>query len=102
APQLMFLVDTSTTQVLITGSSALRIELGRDSLAGRITTLEAGVLSLTEIASFRGIDLGSPFLEDNWLEPLKRMEFWRELVQHGRRLSAARDEAFQAFSARGG
>ena len=42
APQLKSLVDNSTTQVLVTGSSALRIELGRDSLAGRITTIEAG------------------------------------------------------------
>ncbi len=69
APQIKLLVDHSTTQVLITGSSALRIELGRDSLAGRITTIEAGVLSLTEIAAFRGIDLGSPFLADNGLAP---------------------------------
>lgn len=102
APQLKALVDSTTTQVLVTGSSALRIELGRDSLAGRITTLEAGVLSLTEIASFRGIDLGSPFLEDNGLEPLTRVELWRELGEHGRKLSAARDEAFRAFSERGG
>jgi predicted AAA+ superfamily ATPase len=47
APQLKFLVDSSTTQVVVTGSSALRIEQGRDSLAGRIHTIEAGVLSLT-------------------------------------------------------
>ena len=33
APQLKFLVDTSTTHVVVTGSSAFRIELGRDSLA---------------------------------------------------------------------
>ena len=33
APQLKSLVDNSTTQVLVTGSSAMRIELGRE--AGR-------------------------------------------------------------------
>jgi predicted AAA+ superfamily ATPase len=102
APQLKFLVDTSTTQVLVTGSSALRIELGRDSLAGRITTIEAGVLSLTEIASFRGLDLGQPFLEDNGLEPLTRREFWEELRLHGQKLTDARDQAFRWFSERGG
>lgn len=102
APQIKLLVDHSTTQVLITGSSALRIELGRDSLAGRITTIEAGVLSLTEIAAFRGIDLGNPFLADNGLAPLTRQEFWRELVAHGRSLAEPRDLAFQFFSERGG
>jgi predicted AAA+ superfamily ATPase len=102
APQIKLLVDHSTTQVLITGSSALKIELGRDSLAGRITTIEAGVLSLTEIAAFRGIDLGSPFLADNGLAPLTRQEFWRELVSHGRNLAEPRDLAFQFFSERGG
>jgi predicted AAA+ superfamily ATPase len=102
APQLKSLVDHSTTQVVVTGSSALRIELGRDSLAGRISTLEAGVLSLTEIAGFRGVDLGPPFFADNGLEPLTRIDFWRELREHGRAAAAARDQAFRVFSARGG
>ena len=31
-------------------------------LAGRVTTLEAGALSLTEIAAFTGFDLGPPLL----------------------------------------
>ena len=38
--------------------------------SGRITTIEAGVPSLTEIARFRGVDLGEPFLgngEENGL-----------------------------------
>jgi hypothetical protein len=34
ASQLKHLVDSSTCQVVVTGSSALRIEQGRDSLAG--------------------------------------------------------------------
>lgn len=102
APQLKALVDSSATQVVVTGSSALRIEQGRDSLAGRIHTIEAGVLSLTEIAAFRGIDLGAPFLADSGLEPLTRVEFWRELREHGRGHARARDEAFAAFSTFGG
>lgn len=102
APQLKFLVDASTTSLLVTGSSALRIEQGRDSLAGRIHTIEAGVLSLTEIAAFRGSGPLGPFLPDNGIEVLLDPEFWRDLEAHGRSSSAMRDEAFRHFSARGG
>ncbi len=102
APQLKFLVDSSSTQIVLTGSSALRIEKGRDSLAGRINTIDFGVLSLTEIADFRGADLGEPFLESNGLEPLTRIEFWKELRAHGRRLRSERDRVFAWFSERGG
>lgn len=102
APQLKSLVDHSTTQVLVTGSSALRIEHGRDSLAGRITTINAGVLSLTEIAAIRGIPLGAPYLADNGLAPLATIEFWKDLSAYGRARTAPRDEAFAHFSERGG
>jgi predicted AAA+ superfamily ATPase len=102
APQLKFLVDHAATRVLVTGSSALRIEAGRDSLAGRITTIEAGVLSLTEIAAFRGRDLGSPELEDNGLEALQDKSFWRGLASRGTRVRVERDDAFRFFAERGG
>lgn len=102
APQLKFLADSSTAHVVVTGSSALRIEQGRDSLAGRISTIEAGLLSLTEIAAFRGIDLGRPFLDDNGLESLTHQEFWRALAEHGRDQAAVRDDVFRMFSERGG
>lgn len=102
APQLKSLVDSSTTQVVVTGSSALRIELGRDSLAGRISTIEAGVLSLTEIAMLRGIPLGAPVIADNGIAQLARIEFWRDLVGHGESVESARDESFLHFSERGG
>ena len=102
APQLKALVDSSTVQIVVTGSSALRIEAGRDSLAGRITTLESGTLSLTEIGALRGFGLGQPFLRDNGLEVLTQPHFWKELREHGESRSAARDAAFAAFSDRGG
>jgi predicted AAA+ superfamily ATPase len=101
APQLKSLIDSSTVQAVVTGSSALRIEMGRDSLAGRITTIEAGTLSLTEIGQFQGLPLPAAFLEDNGLEPLTRKEFWRDLRAHGLRQRPARDAAFRAFSKRG-
>ncbi len=101
APQLKFLVDTSAYRVVATGSSAMRIEAGRDSLAGRITTLEAGTLSLTEIARFHGFDLGEPFYR-NGLTRLADRAFWQRLRDHGRRLAAERDRAFALFAERGG
>lgn len=102
APQIKSLVDHAATQVVITGSSALRIEQGRDSLAGRITTIEAGVLSLTEIASFRGIDLGRPLLGNNGVEALAEQGFWQDLVAVGKERQEARDAVFRWFSERGG
>lgn len=102
APQLKTLVDHATTQVVVTGSSALRIEQGRDSLAGRIHTIEAGVLTLTEIGDFRGMPIGQPFLPDNGLERLLQFDFWRDLVSHGESLREPRDLCFAAFSERGG
>lgn len=102
APQLKSLVDHSTTQIVVTGSSALRIVQGHDSLAGRLTTIEAGTLSLTEIAALRGISLGGPFLADNGLGPLKRIDFWNDLGAHGRKHADARALAFEHFSALGG
>lgn len=100
--QLKFLVDHSTVNVVMTGSSALRIERGRDSLAGRITTLEGGVLSLAEIGEFAGLDLGASPLAGNGLDALADPEFWRGLREAGEALAPARDEAFRRFSERGG
>jgi len=101
APQLKSLVDAATVQAVVTGSSALRIEMGRDSLAGRITTIEAGTLSLTEIGQFLGQPMPAAFLPDNGLEPLTRQNFWLDLRAHGIQYQADRDAAFGAFSERG-
>jgi predicted AAA+ superfamily ATPase len=57
APQVKNLVDNHTVRLLVTGSSSLRIEAGRDSLAGRITTLDLGPLLLREIAELRFGDI---------------------------------------------
>lgn len=102
APQTKALVDHHTLHVVIAGSSALRIEAGRDSLAGRITTLELGTLLLREIAGLRFNSDVTPFLAENGLDSLLRFEFWQELVRHGIRHREIRDRAFDAFSSRGG
>ena len=100
--QLKFLVDHSAVKVVATGSSALRIEPGHDSLAGRMSTVEAGVLSLSEIAEFRGLAPVEHFPLEESFGQFRRLEFWQELVEHGRRNAAARDQAFRLFSERGG
>jgi predicted AAA+ superfamily ATPase len=102
APQLKSLVDHHTVHVVVTGSSALRIESGRDSLAGRITTLELGTLLLREIAGLRLGEEVEPALPQNGLEPLVDIEFWRSLGPRDERERRLRDEAFREFSARGG
>ncbi|MCL4395658.1 MAG: AAA family ATPase [Chloroflexi bacterium] len=101
APQAKSLVDAATVQAVVTGSSALRIELGRDSLAGRITSIEAGTLSLTEIGQFQGLEMPPAFLQDNGLEPLTQKDFWIDLKEHGARVRKVRDAAFRYFSDRG-
>ncbi len=102
APQVKALVDHHAVRVLLTGSSALRIEQGRDSLAGRISTIEMGTLLLREIAALRGWGDIPPALPFNGLKVLKERAFWLELRQHGIQHRSLRDQAFAAFSERGG
>lgn len=99
--QLKQLVDINPVRALVTGSSALRIEAGRDSLAGRITTLEMGPLLLREIGILRGFGNPRAFFPPDGLAPLKEKAFWLELRAHGETCTAFRSMAFAAFSERG-
>lgn len=101
-PQVKALVDHHSAHVVVTGSSALRIEAGQESLAGRVAPLELGTLLLREIAALRfGVEL-EPLLPANGLERLLDIAFWRELESHATRHADLRDRAFTAFSERGG
>ena len=100
--QLKFLVDNASVRTMITGSSALRIEQGRDSLAGRISTIETGVFSLTEIGPLHGLETPKPFLPTNGLRAIVDKAFWTELREHGGRHADFRASAFRHFSERGG
>ncbi len=102
APQLKALVDHHSVKVLATGSSALRIEAGKDSLAGRITEVELGTLHLREILGLRFQEEAGPYLQPNGLEPLLQQDFWRGLGAWAATRREPRDRAFHAFSARGG
>lgn len=102
APQLKTLVDLLPIRALVTGSSALRIEAGRDSLAGRIQTLELGPLLLREIAEIRGLSALPAFHPPNGLAPLKERAFWQALRRFGEEHGELRRRAFALFSERGG
>jgi hypothetical protein len=102
APQIKALVYHHTLHVVVTGSSALRIEAGRDSLAGRITTLELGTLLLREIAGMRFNLPLAPLLPANGLQDLLAPAFWAEVVRQGSEYREVRDRSFAEFSARGG
>jgi predicted AAA+ superfamily ATPase len=101
APQLKHLVDMHPVRVIVTGSSALRIEAGRDSLAGRITTIEMGPLLLREIAQMRGLGTLPALLSPNGLAPLKQQHFWHDVRIFGEQHAAVRQQAFAAFAERG-
>lgn len=103
APQLKALVDHHTLHAVVTGSSALRIEEGRDSLAGRMTTLEIGPLLLREIAELREQTRIQPMLSQNGIESMLSQDFWRALsMRRDEAEDEAIDRAFRAFSERGG
>jgi predicted AAA+ superfamily ATPase len=102
APQLKHLVDMHPVRVLVTGSSALRIEAGRDSLAGRVSTIDMGPLLLREIAQLRGFGTLNALLPPNGLAPLKRQQFWQEVRAFGEHHAEVRQQAFAALAARGG
>ena len=102
APQLKHLVDLQPVRALVTGSSALRIEAGRDSLAGRIHTIELGPLLLREILLFRGMGDLPSYHPPNGLGMLKEKAFWIGLRDFGLRHQLLRDQAFALFSERGG
>ncbi len=101
APQLKQLVDLQPVRVLVTGSSALRIEAGRDSLAGRISTIEMGPLLLREIAEIRRFSAMPGFLPTNGLGPLKEKATWTALREHGEAHQEVRRFAFREYSLRG-
>ena len=102
APQLKALVDHHTLRGLVTGSSSLRIEAGRDSLAGRVSTVDLGTLSLQEIAGLRFGRTVVPVLGQNELDRLVEPDFWIGVRHRAQQEMEVRHEAFAAFSQRGG
>lgn len=102
APQLKHLVDQNTVRVLVTGSSSLRIEAGKDSIAGRVQTLTLGPLQLREIAALRDGVSSEPHWIDNGMGELAEAEFWLEGIAKTDAHRHERQRAFEHFSERGG
>jgi predicted AAA+ superfamily ATPase len=101
AEQVKNLVDNQAVRALVTGSSSLRIEAGRDSLAGRVTTLDVGPLLLREIAGLRFDASLPPLWPDNGLERLLAADFWQAAARSRGQDPDLRRQAFSAFSERG-
>lgn len=101
--QLKHLVDVTSNElrVFVTGSSALKIALGRDSLAGRLHTIDVGTLTLREISTIRFSE-SLPTVLDSSSPDLARKDSWLQIQENGNLSVAARSRAFTAFSAFGG
>jgi len=100
--QLKILGDTHDARIVVTGSSALRIEQGKDTLAGRMDTIELGPLRLREIVGIRRLGSIEPFQASATTEAWKDRDFWLDLITHGERHAEIRDKAFGWFSSLGG
>lgn len=96
--QLKFLVDGRTAKTIVTGSSALRIGRGQDSLAGRLSIIELGPLGLREIAGIRGEATFDPFQNNGASDAWCSIDFWKDLQSHVTRNRRAILQAFGHFS----
>ena len=101
APALFYDVTGGINDTKPNRQLALKIAVGRDSLAGRVFTIETGPLLLREIAAIKGIGEIESFLPPNGLAPLKQKETWRALADYGMKHKELRNAAFARFSERG-
>lgn len=102
AAQIKTLGDHVSAEILITGSSALRIAHGQDSLAGRISMIELSPLRLHEIAGIRKLGELPSFDDSVSHDGWTKREFWHELLSFGRKYGKTINRAFDAFSDVGG
>ena len=100
--QLKSLVDHRSVKIIATGSSALRIAKGQDSLAGRINLIHLGTLRLREIAMIRFHESLPPASTENGVEHWAQPDFWRQLLEFTREHDELLRKSFQAFSSFGG
>ena len=102
APQVKSLVDHVAAKTLVTGSSALRIADGQDSLAGRISMIELGPLRLREIAGVRQLGNLPPFQPATRVQAWIERDFWLDLASYAAENASVLKKAFEAFSEVGG
>lgn len=102
APQLKSLVDQASAKTLITGSSALRIAHGQDSLAGRISMCELGPLRLNEIVGVRQLGELPAFQPDDGVEEWANKAFWLQLLRYADKHKRVLRRSFELYSEFGG
>jgi predicted AAA+ superfamily ATPase len=100
--QLKSLVDHRSVKVIATGSSALRIAKGQDSLAGRVNLIHLGTLRLREIAMIRFHESLPPATTENGIERWAQPEHWRHVLEFAQKHDKLLRKSFQAFSSFGG
>jgi len=102
ATQLKMLGDNHAAKTLVTGSSALRIGGGQDSLVGRISVIELGPLRLGEIAGIRQFGDLPSFQADAKIEEWVQKDFWLGLAAHAQQHAKILKRSFDVFSDVGG
>lgn len=102
APQLKTLADHVAAKVLVTGSSALRIAHGQDSLAGRISVVELGCLRVREIAGVRRIAQIREFTTAHEARRIAEVEYWIRLLKYSGEFASSIESSFAAFAEFGG
>lgn len=100
--QLKHIVDFKDCQVYITGSSALRIAYGSESLGGRMDMCVLPPLSLVEIAGFRGMADVVPLKNGTDVSGWLDQEFWMQLGRYDTGKPLVLDDVYAAFSEFGG
>ena len=96
--ELKAIIDLQMCKALITGSSALRILQGQESLPGRLDMYNLNPLSLPEVAGLQNINFLSSRQTATYLD-LIRKDFWTELGQFNNLFF---DEAFKCYCDFGG
>lgn len=99
--QVKHIVDHKECKIYITGSSALRIFAGRESLAGRINYYALNPLGLSEIAGFRAICKMRCYTKKIDLIDWQDIEFWKGLSDFNPR-PLLLDMVYQSYSDYGG
>ncbi|MDR1483691.1 MAG: AAA family ATPase, partial [Planctomycetaceae bacterium] len=99
--QLKHIVDHESCHVFITGSSAIRIFYGRESLAGRAYWNEMNTLGLSEICQFRKMGTLDAYKPNIYVGELRKKEFWLDFKNWSVDEQLL-DEVYQKFCEFGG
>ncbi|MDR1493473.1 MAG: AAA family ATPase [Planctomycetaceae bacterium] len=100
--QLKHIVDHKTCRIFITGSSALRIFEGRESLAGRVHWNEINTLGLPEICQFRKMGTLHTYKTEIKVSDLRNKDFWIDFTKWNPNRQPLLDDVYYNFCDFGG